>query len=187
MDINQGFLDKADEFIFNNTSSSCEEQYATTISSFPQPPNKKPKDSKDSKQKEANGEDKTGKGIAKEGEDCDNDQQQVSKHIGKKFCVGLAEFGFKEETGLTWDLVWVQWCAIYLKDDEFISFFREATQSVTSPHGLVVLKENVLRGDSRPEYDKDDKSVTRSDAHMRRLWEGWCRSCGLRTAERLSL
>jgi protein N-terminal methyltransferase len=94
-----------------------------------------------------------------------------------------------------WDLIWVQWCSIYLTDDAFVDFFRRAAtslrntptppsssntknsedgQSTVSPSSksYVVMKENVLRQpNGEPVYDESDCSVTRSDSHIRRLFE----------------
>ncbi|EGD79238.1 methyltransferase-like protein 11A [Salpingoeca rosetta] len=93
-----------------------------------------------------------------------------SDALKNRFCSGLSQFDFAG-TGLKWNCVWVQWCAIYLADDAFVDFFRRAAAALADENSLVVLKENALRGDRPPEPDHDDSSVTRSDSHMRRLFE----------------
>jgi protein N-terminal methyltransferase len=90
------------------------------------------------------------------------------QHLGDLYESGLAEFDFAGKH--QWTLVWVQWCAIYLKDDAFISFFQRAAQAVDPEVGVVVLKENILRNDAEPIPDDSDASVTRSDKHLKRLW-----------------
>jgi protein N-terminal methyltransferase len=81
------------------------------------------------------------------------------------------DFSFRD-TGHTYTLIWMQWCAIYLRDDEFIDFFARACASLDpATPSYVVLKENHLRQDGSPLPDEEDHSVTRSDAHMKRLWQ----------------
>lgn len=99
--------------------------------------------------------------------------------LGSLYQSGLAEFDFDVARGRRWDLIWVQWCAIYLKDEAFVSFFRKAAAQLTpSAHACVVLKENYLRKNDKPLIDESDSSVTRSDVHMKQLWA----AAGLRVA-----
>ena len=112
--------------------------------------------------------------------------QQAEQQIGRPpvrtlYCRGLAEFDFdigssssssSSSSSARWDLIWVQWCVIYLRDAEFVTFFKRAAAALSkTPHSYVVLKENVLRKDRKPVYDESDKSVTRSDEHLRKLFE----------------
>ena len=62
--------------------------------------------------------------------------------------------------------------AIYLPDADFITFFQAAGKALRngSTGSFMVLKENVLEKDLPPVPDVDDASVTRSDAHLQRLW-----------------
>jgi protein N-terminal methyltransferase len=70
-----------------------------------------------------------------------------------------------------WTLIWMQWCAIYLRDDLFVDFFSKACAGLEDhPNSFVVLKENILRHDVAPIPDNEDHSVTRSDQHLKRLW-----------------
>lgn len=88
--------------------------------------------------------------------------------LGECFCTPMSqfEFGAKE-----WDLIWIQWVAIYLHDKDFVDFFHRCAQAlIQDPCSFVVLKENVLPGDRAPEPDHSDASVTRSDRHLKRLW-----------------
>ena len=91
--------------------------------------------------------------------------------VQKLYCTPMDAFDF-ERGARMWDLIWIQWVAIYLPDREFVAFFRKAIAALKPvPHARVVLKENVLKSDADPPVpDLDDSSVTRSDAHLRRLW-----------------
>lgn len=64
------------------------------------------------------------------------------------------------------DCVWVQWCAGHLTDDDFVAFMLRAAAGLR-PGGCVVLKENNAREGFL--VDKEDSSLTRSDAHFRQL------------------
>lgn len=69
----------------------------------------------------------------------------------------------------TYDLIVIQWAAIYLTDDDFVRFFNQCKRALT-PQGYIFFKENVS---SSNEFlvDKDDSSLTRSDAHYKALFE----------------
>eukprot|EP00042_Codosiga_hollandica_P027631 m.138777 g.138777 ORF g.138777 m.138777 type:complete len:227 (+) comp52543_c0_seq2:71-751(+) len=93
------------------------------------------------------------------------------KGLGNSYCSGLAEFDFAHTSGLRWNLIWVQWCAIYLKDDAFVEFFQRACAHLAAePDSFVVLKENILSKEGPAVVDESDASVTRCDAHLKRLW-----------------
>eukprot|EP00048_Salpingoeca_helianthica_P005857 m.92491 g.92491 ORF g.92491 m.92491 type:complete len:231 (+) comp13773_c0_seq6:5106-5798(+) len=88
--------------------------------------------------------------------------------LGDCVASSFDEFDFTKHK---WTLIWMQWCAIYLRDDVFVEFFAKACASLEdNPHSFVVLKENILRHDAAPIPDNDDHSVTRSDQHLKRLW-----------------
>eukprot|EP01018_Ginkgo_biloba_P016490 Gb_20319 [translate_table: standard] len=73
---------------------------------------------------------------------------------------------FTPETG-RYDVIWVQWCIGHLTDADFVSFFNRAKAGL-KPGGFFVLKENVARNGFV--LDKEDHSVTRSDAYFRQLF-----------------
>ena len=93
----------------------------------------------------------------------------VGPKLANTYCCGLDEFDFGAGQR-TWHLIWVQWCAIYLTDAAFVRFFRRAGAALDSADARVVLKENILKEDKPPEVDRDDASVTRSDAHLKGLF-----------------
>ncbi|KAL7696852.1 AdoMet dependent proline di-methyltransferase/Methyltransferase domain containing protein [Lotmaria passim] len=68
----------------------------------------------------------------------------------------------------TYDLIVIQWTAIYLTDDDFVRFFKHCQEALT-PRGYIFFKENCASGD-RFLVDKDDSSLTRSDKHYKRLF-----------------
>lgn len=89
--------------------------------------------------------------------------------LGECFCSPMSAFDFGSRK---WDLIWIQWVAIYLPDDEFVTFFRDCGRAVAQdPCAYVVLKENILLGNKRAVPDESDASVTRSDTHLKRLWQ----------------
>lgn len=73
------------------------------------------------------------------------------------FCTGLEEFEPKPNT---YDVVWVQWCIIYLTDLDCINFLRRMGASLRDG-GIVVIKDNTCTGNAYV-LDRDDSSVTRS-------------------------
>lgn len=78
--------------------------------------------------------------------------------VGSIFNTGLEYW--QPNPDVTYDLIWVQWCATYL-DDESLVRFLERCMSVLSPdQGVIVLKENLSSSgeDFNEEYDG---SVTR--------------------------
>ena len=67
----------------------------------------------------------------------------------------------------TYDLITVQWAAMYLTDDDFVRFLQKCTRAL-KPGGAVFFKENCTDGFI---VDKEDSSLTRSDAHYKLLFQ----------------
>lgn len=69
----------------------------------------------------------------------------------------------------TYDLIVIQWAAIYLTDSDFVSFFNRCKRALT-PKGYIFFKENVC---GREEFyvDKADSSLTRCDKHYKTLFK----------------
>lgn len=86
---------------------------------------------------------------------------------------GMREFitlGLQDWTpapGHTYDCVWIQWCIGHLPDDDLVAFLRRCAASLT-PTGVIVVKENLAREGFV--LDRDDMSVTRSEAIFRQLF-----------------
>lgn len=68
----------------------------------------------------------------------------------------------------TYDLIAVQWCAIYLTDEDMVKFFSQCKAALT-PNGFIFFKENCIGGHSFL-VDKEDSSLTRTDEHYKRLF-----------------
>ncbi|KAM5434710.1 putative protein N-terminal methyltransferase [Microsporum ferrugineum] len=78
-------------------------------------------------------------------------------------------------TGLeTWipekiyDLIWVQWCLLYLTDDQVVLFLTRCRDTL-SQSGVIVVKEN-LNTKPHDSFDPQDKSVTRTERKYRDLF-----------------
>ncbi|EPY37839.1 hypothetical protein AGDE_06094 [Angomonas deanei] len=68
-----------------------------------------------------------------------------------------------------YDLVVIQWAAIYLTDDDFVKVFKQYKESLTE-NGYIFFKENCSSQESFL-VDCDDSSLTRSDKHYKQLFE----------------
>lgn len=66
-----------------------------------------------------------------------------------------------------YDVVWIQWCIGHLPDDDLVAFLRVCASSL-APGGVVVVKENNAKKGFV--LDKEDQSVTRSDAYLVQLF-----------------
>lgn len=69
-----------------------------------------------------------------------------------------------EESGF--DVVWCQWCLLYMKDDDLIAFLKRSQAALRKEGpGVIVVKENVCRdgegGVPEIRFDDEDSSVTR--------------------------
>lgn len=97
--------------------------------------------------------------------------------VGRRFVCGMQEFqadGFQARDGLSWgslrgtyDLIWVQWCVIYLTDEHFVHFFQQCAMCL-SENGVVCVKDNVARNGFL--VDKEDCSVMRCSKYMKALF-----------------
>lgn len=61
-----------------------------------------------------------------------------------------------------YDCIWIQWCLLYLTDDDIVSLLRRAAAGLR-PGGAIVVKENVCG--TGFVVDRDDSSLTRSAAY----------------------
>jgi protein N-terminal methyltransferase len=69
--------------------------------------------------------------------------------------------------------VWLQWCAMYLTDNDLLAFLRRTGDNlepaVLNKSGLLFVKENVH--DHTFLLDKDDNSIMRTTKHFEALFE----------------
>jgi len=89
---------------------------------------------------------------------------EFSDKIGECHCTAMQNFLFPRK----YDVIWVQWVIIYLTDEDFVSFFTKCKESLTS-NGIIFVKDNVTRQGF--DLDTTDSSVTRSDRHLKLLFE----------------
>ncbi|PLB50392.1 hypothetical protein P170DRAFT_435583 [Aspergillus steynii IBT 23096] len=69
-----------------------------------------------------------------------------------------------------YDLVWVQWCAGHLTDQQFVAFLRRCCACLTRG-GFVVVKENTTgEGVEGDDFDEEDSSVTRTEGKFLSLF-----------------
>lgn len=98
--------------------------------------------------------------------------------VGKRIACGMQSFRAAGVVGLDgqatgtledrYDLIWIQWCVIYLTDDDFVSFLLECTKALAS-EGIICLKDNVARSGFL--VDKDDSSIMRSDKYLKHIFK----------------
>lgn len=73
--------------------------------------------------------------------------------------------------GVPYDLVWVQWVALYMSDAELAAFLQRARAALAPEgRGYIVVKDNVTRG-PRFWVDRDDGSLIRTDAQLRAVFQ----------------
>lgn len=64
-----------------------------------------------------------------------------------------------------YDIVWLQWAAGYLNDDQLVAFLQRCRHALSTPTeedpegGLIIVKENITR---IAVYHDEDSSITRS-------------------------
>ncbi|KEG13028.1 SAM-dependent methyltransferase (inferred from BLASTP similarity) [Trypanosoma grayi] len=68
----------------------------------------------------------------------------------------------------TYDLIVIQWAAIYLTDEDFARFLAHCKTALT-PKGYIFFKENCAPAEKFI-VDKEDSSLTRSDKHYKRIF-----------------
>ena len=67
-----------------------------------------------------------------------------------------------------YDCIWIQWCLLYLTDADFLVMFEKA-KAALKLGGLIFVKENICKEGFI--VDKEDSSLTRSNAYMLDLFE----------------
>ena len=80
--------------------------------------------------------------------------------------VGLAEWRPSEGEGVSYDLIWIQWCLGYVTDTQLVDHLR-LCKSVLANDGLIVIKEN-LSTSGQDHFHEEDGSITRQAACPRR-------------------
>jgi protein N-terminal methyltransferase len=98
----------------------------------------------------------------------DEAKQQLMKdeRAERYLLVGLQDF--HPEPG-RYDCIWNQWCCLYLTDDDLVEYLKRCKVAL-KPDGIICCKENVVLQGPHV-FDKDDNSVTRTDAQYRAIFE----------------
>ena len=74
------------------------------------------------------------------------------------FNVGLEEW--KPTDGVTYDLIWTQWCLGYLSDEQVVEYLELCKTVLKPDSGIIVVKENLSSRDADI-FDEADSSITR--------------------------
>ncbi|KAF4661143.1 Alpha N-terminal protein methyltransferase 1B [Perkinsus chesapeaki] len=75
---------------------------------------------------------------------------------------------FDPELG-RYDMIWNQWCLLYLTDEDLVAYLKRCKEALAARGGVIVVKENVVI-DGKFVVDKDDNSITRTDAQYKTLF-----------------
>ncbi|KAH6876402.1 alpha-N-methyltransferase NTM1 [Thelonectria olida] len=87
--------------------------------------------------------------------------------VGNVYNVGLE--GWQPAEGVQYDLIWVQWCAMYLPDNLLLEFLKRC-KAALHPDGLIGFKENIGTV-GEDVFDEEDSSVTREGEKFEALFE----------------
>lgn len=74
------------------------------------------------------------------------------------FNLGLEDW--QPEDGVQYDLVWIQWCAGHLTDEQLVRFLERCKSTLNPDGGVIVVKENNGTA-GRDQFDSLDSTVTR--------------------------
>ncbi|KZV69500.1 DUF858-domain-containing protein [Peniophora sp. CONT] len=94
----------------------------------------------------------------------------------------LERFGYtseEDDMDSGFDVVWGQWCLMYMSDADLIDFFVRCKKALRDEKSVIVVKENIgLDGvgkDGKPVpwvyFDEEDSSVARSDLAFKELFQ----------------
>jgi protein N-terminal methyltransferase len=95
--------------------------------------------------------------------------------VERKICCGMQDFAPEDAvTGVSYrgryNLIFVQWCIIYLDDDDFITHTKNQLENL-APGGILVIKDNIMNaGRNGFCLDRSDNSIMRSDKYMKSLF-----------------
>ncbi|KAM5374233.1 hypothetical protein ACJZ2D_006558 [Fusarium nematophilum] len=87
--------------------------------------------------------------------------------IGHIFNTGLE--GWEPVEGISYDLIWTQWCVGHLDDASLVQYFDKC-KAVLNPGGIMVVKENLSTWGA-DKFDELDGSVTREDEKFHSLFK----------------
>lgn len=93
-------------------------------------------------------------------------------NVGKYWLSSMQKAEF--DPAVKYDCIVIQWAAIYLTDEDFVTFLMRCKSSL-STNGIIFFKENTS-SENKFVVDKDDSSLTRSEAHYAAIF----RAAGVR-------
>eukprot|EP00164_Ancoracysta_twista_P009181 GFYU01013511.1.p1 GENE.GFYU01013511.1~~GFYU01013511.1.p1 ORF type:complete len:257 (-),score=53.98 GFYU01013511.1:245-1015(-) len=88
-----------------------------------------------------------------------------SPKLRTQFQMGLQKFTPEPNS---YDVIWIQWVIGHLTDADLVSFLQRCKGGL-KPNGIICIKENNAKDGFL--VDKDDSSVTRSNEHLKHLYE----------------
>ncbi|KAJ5073001.1 hypothetical protein M0811_09215 [Anaeramoeba ignava] len=68
-----------------------------------------------------------------------------------------------------YDLIWVQWVAIYFADDDFVIFLKNCKQALKE-NGIIIIKDNSSKNNGFV-LDESDNSIIRSIPHYKSIFK----------------
>ncbi|KAH6850708.1 alpha-N-methyltransferase NTM1 [Chaetomium sp. MPI-CAGE-AT-0009] len=92
------------------------------------------------------------------------------------FNMGLEDW--RPSEGVQYDLIWVQWCAGHLTDEQLVQFLERCKSTLNPDGGVIVFKENNSTA-GQDMFDDVDSAVTRDDGTFRRCFN----AAGLRLVQ----
>lgn len=63
-----------------------------------------------------------------------------------------------------------QWCVGHLRDADLVAYLRRCAAGISTPNGLIIVKENLASG-TEDIFDDQDSSVTRTEAKFKKLFK----------------
>lgn len=94
--------------------------------------------------------------------------ESLNSRVERKICSGLQELTPENNR---YDVVWIQWVAGHLTDEDFVEFLKRCRCSLrTIDQGCIVVKENICPSKER-DFDDVDHSWTRSRQLLLNIFE----------------
>ncbi|KAI1749643.1 AdoMet dependent proline di-methyltransferase-domain-containing protein [Xylaria castorea] len=95
-------------------------------------------------------------------------QLQGKEGIRTIFNVGLEDW--EPTQGVQYDLVWTQWCAGHLTNEQLVRYLKQCKAALNKDNGLIIVKENISTS-GVDIFDSVDSSVTREDRSFREIFK----------------
>ncbi|KAG7398479.1 Alpha N-terminal protein methyltransferase 1B [Phytophthora boehmeriae] len=93
--------------------------------------------------------------------------ESLRARVRDLYCMGLQDF---EPTTESYDLIWMQWVLVHLTDVDLVRYLRRCKRALT-PHGFIVIKENIFQTAEPYDLDRQDSSITRSAVYYKSLFK----------------